>query len=330
MRKILKGLLKFLLVAALLFFVLLVTPRILSFLRPGKPPVGYYFNAPTYLAIALKLEKLIDKEPAIPIGVEEIKNIEYKNIHGKSLEIDIYRPKKLQGKVPLLVFIHGGGWRGGQRSDYKVYLLPFAEKGYITATVSYRLIKDGIYPASAEDISDAFRWLYQNGDNYGYDADKIAVIGGSAGSHLAMLAAYGWENENYKNDSTGITSGKHRIKALVEIYGPTDLTTKYARKHKLVTDYLGTSYDKNPALFKQASPISYLDKNDPPTMILHGTSDQLVPISQADLLKAKLDSLGVPNIYYRLPGWPHTMDLSLRVNQYCQQKMDEFFNQYLK
>jgi acetyl esterase/lipase len=328
--KILKRLLYGLLIIFIISCLLLVTPRLWSALNPEKPPVGYHFLAPSYLAIWLGLENLINKTPDIPKDIEEIKNIEYKNINGKSLQLDIYIPKNINKPAPLLVFIHGGGWRGGQRSDYLVYLVAFAEKGYVTATVSYRLLKDGPYPACAEDITDAVRWFYNNGEKYGYDPDRIALIGGSAGAHLATLAAYGWKNTCINSDSTCATENIHRIKAVVDIYGPVDLTTEYARTHPLITSFLNRSYDEAPELYKEASPVHYLDKNDPPTMILHGTSDELVPISQSDNLKAKLDSLGVPCLYYRLPLWPHTMDIVQRVNDFSKLKMNEFFEKYLK
>ena len=328
--KILKRLLFGLLIMLIFSCLLMVTPRVWSALNPEKPPVGYHFVAPAYLAIGIGLEELINKTPDIPEEIEEIKNIEYKSIDGKSLQLDIYKPKNIKKSAPLLVFIHGGGWKGGNRSDYLIYLVDFAKRGYITATVSYRLLKDGPYPACVEDISDAVRWFYNHGDKYGYDPDRIALIGGSAGAHLALLAAYGWENPNVNSDSTDVPENSHRIKAVVDIYGPTDLTTEYSRNHPLVTSFITRSFEEAPDLYMEASPIQYLDKNDPPTMILHGTSDDLVPISQSDQLKARLDSLGVPCVYYRVPLWPHTMDIVRRVNDFCQLQMNDFFEKYLK
>jgi acetyl esterase/lipase len=237
----------------------------------------------------------------------------------------MYKPKNLVKTAPLMVFIHGGGFTGGKRSDYLVLLLAFAQKGYMTATVSYRLVKDSIYPACAEDITDAVKWLFRNGDTYGYDPDRIALIGGSAGGHLALLAAYGWQKNNVKNDTAA-----HRIKAVVDLYGPADFTTEFAKNNSTVINFLGHTYKEAPELFTEVSPVHYLDKSDPPTMILHGTSDQTVPVSQSDELKEKLDSLGIPNVYIRLPFWPHTMDLDQRVNDYCKLKMNQFFEQYVK
>lgn len=328
--KIVKRILFSLLIISILFSLVMVSPRLWSVIYPEKPPVGYHFLTLDYIAIKVGLEKLINKTPAVPENVEEIKNIEYKNIDGKSLQVDIYKLKNLMKPAPLLVFIHGGGWTGGQRADYLVYLLTFAQKGYVTTTVSYRLLKDGAYPACVEDINDAVQWFFRNGETYDYDPDRIALIGGSAGAHLALLAAYGMKTPGEIKDTSENPVSTHRIKAVVDIYGPVDLTTEFARNNSTVTNFMAHTYKEAPELFLEASPIHYLDKNDPPTLILQGTSDQTVPISQSDELKAKLDSLGVPNVYYKVPLWPHTMDMVQRVNDYCQLKMNDFFEKYLK
>jgi len=324
-KKILKGFLILLLSLVVLMFI----PRIWSSLNPKKAPVGYYFYAPTIVAAYTGIESLIDKSPAIPEGVEAFKDIEYKYINGKSLQLDIYQPKGLTKPAPLLVFIHGGGWRGGDRADYLVYLTHFAKLGYVTATVSYRLLKLAPYPACVEDILDARDFLYQNGEKYNYDPDRICLIGGSAGSHLAMLAAYGWKKQGSVTDSLAATP-KHKIKAVVEIYGPVDFTTEYARNHPTITGFLTKSYQEAPKLYIEASPLTYVTKESPPTLILHGTRDMLVPISQAETLKHKMDSLGVVNEFHSLPGWPHTMDLVQRVNDYFKVTMEVFFEKYVK
>ncbi|MEI6676958.1 MAG: alpha/beta hydrolase [Mariniphaga sp.] len=326
---VLKRILSAFLILLIAFGALMITPRAWSALNSEKPPVGYHFLSITFLAFKMGLEKMIDRRPAVPADIKEVKNIEYKYINGKSLQLDLYKSQDLNKTAPLLVFIHGGGWSGGERADYLVYLLAFAKKGYVTATVSYRLLKDAPYPACAEDITDAVQWLYKNGDNYGYDPNRIALIGGSAGAHLALLAAYEWKNVKTNTDSTFVCSNRHRIKAVVDIYGPTDLTTEFSRTNSTVISFLAHSYAQAPELFLEASPIRYLDKYDPPTMILHGTSDQTVPIGQSDLLKAKLDSLAIPNVYYKVPLWPHTMDVIERVNHFSELKMTEFFKKYL-
>ena len=327
--KLPKRLLQILLSLVFLFSLMMVAPRLIGFLFPSKLPVGYHYDALSYLALGVGLEGLADLEPEIPETVEEIKDIEYKNVNGKSLQMDFYRPKNSDEALPILVFIPGGGWSGGKRSDYLIYLTDFAVKGYMTATVSYRLKRDSIYPAAVEDVRDAVQWLFANGENFGYDPSRIALIGGSAGGHLALLAGYGWGKEKAVKNSSGVTENRRRIKAVVDIYGPVDLTSGYAQTQSLVTGFIGHSFEERPDLYKEASPINYLKSGLPPTLILHGTSDRLVPVSESDLLQQKLDALGVPCEYYRLPLWPHAMDIAKRVNRFTQQKMEMFFERYL-
>ena len=327
--RIFKFILRSLLLVILLFSLVMITPRIISVFFPEKLPLGYHFESLHYLAVRVGLEKVIDRNIVVPSEIREIENIEYKNINGKSLQLDIYKLKELNEPAPLLVFIHGGGWRGGNRSDYLKYLIEYAEKGYVTATVSYRLIEDGLYPACAEDVTDAVQWFFQNGENYGYDPDRIALIGGSAGGHLSLLAAYGWGKERLVNDSITVRSEKHRIKAVVDLYGPVDLTTDYARAHPTVRNFFHHSYEETPALYLEASPLLYLDETNPPTLILHGTSDNLVPVGQSDMLKERLDAMGVPCEYYRLPLWPHSMDIIKRVSEFSLSKIGEFLEEHL-
>ncbi len=326
LKKVLKG---FLLLLAALIFLMLV-PRIWSAANPQKAPMGYYYYPPTVAAIFTGLESLINKTPDIPENVEAFKNVEYKNLNGSSLQMDFYRPKGMTKPAPLLVFIHGGGWRGGDRADYLVYLTHFAKLGYVTATVSYRFLKEAPYPACVNDIMDAVHFIFQNGEKYNYDPDRICLIGGSAGSHLAMLAAYGWKKQVTPSDTIQQVVEKHKIKAVVEIYGPTDFTTEYARNHPTITGFMAHSYQEAPQLYVEASPITYVTKDSPTTLILHGTRDMLVPISQAELLKHKMDSLGVVNVYCPVPGWPHSMDIVQRVNNYTKKVMGDFFEKYVR
>lgn len=322
---ILKKILYSFLLLLVVFCLLMLTPRAYSALFPEKPPVGYHFLWTSYLAIMVGLDDLIDTTPDVPDNIQAIKNIEYKNIDGKSLQLDIYKPDNVSERAPLLVFIHGGSWIKGNRADMLPLIIDFTKQGYITSTVSYRF---GPYPQCVDDISDAVNWFYDHADQYGYDPDRIALVGGSAGAHLAMLAGYGWREKKNGQDSTS-TATKHRIKAVVNIFGPVDMTTDFARHQPLAIRFMAKPYEEAPERYREASPIVYVDKNSPPTMTVQGTSDELVPNSQADQLKQRLDSLGVPCIDYRFPLWPHAMILVQRVYDYCLPRMNDFFKQYL-
>ena len=285
--------------------------------RSLKPPRGYRSEGFMKAAYAIHLLKLIETEPAVPEGIEVKKDIVYRQVDSTSLQLDIYRQKHLKKAAPVLIFIHGGGWSKGERSDYLPYLLDYAQKGYVTVTVSYRLSGVAHFPAAVDDVQSAVHWIRAHAEEYLIDPEKIALIGGSAGGHLAMMVGYGEDDPDEK------------VQAIVNLYGPTDLTTEYARNRGECLSFLGISFQERPDLYEAASPRTHISRDDPPTLIFHGTIDALVPVSQSDSLHQWLDRTGVPNEYHRLKGWPHTMDLSTKVNDYCQYYMDAFLQLYL-
>ena len=315
----------------LFLFVMLITLISFSCCSSVKdintPPRGYRNNTFLKVAYFLGMVDLINMEPEIPSELIEYKDIEYRNIDGKALKLDIYRPKVMPRPAPVLIFIHGGSWKSGKKEDYKCYTLDFAKRGYVTASISYRLLPHSNFPDAVEDVKCAVRWIRAHAADYHIDPQKIAVIGGSAGGHLAMMVGYSSDIPDFDvciEDSTSSC-----VQAVVNLYGPVDLTTDYTKGHSIIIDFIGKSYEENPVGYEQASPIKYISNDDPPTLIFHGTIDDLVPVSQADSLKKILDKADVANEYYRLKGWPHAMDVAQPVNNYCKNKMMNFFNRYI-
>ena len=294
--------------------------------RQMKAPRGYRSEALMKVAYAIGFIDLIETKPEVPENIEVMRDIVYKQVDTILLQLDIYKRKDLKKDAPLLIFIHGGSWTKGKRSDYLPYLIDYAEKGYITATVSYRLSQVAPFPAAVEDVKCAVSWLRSHAEEYMIIPEKIAVIGGSAGAHLAMMLAYSDENEFSEECTENISS---KVQAVVNLYGPVDLTTEYARNAGAVKKFLGTTYQENPEIFVSSSPKTYISSEDPPTLTFNGTLDSLVPVSQADSLNVWLNKAGVYHDYHRLKGWPHTMDISEKVNEYCQYYMDIFFKKYL-
>jgi len=293
-------------------------------------PEGYSSELMIKAAFMLNQIKLVDaKNVIVPENVVEQKDIEYGKAGDKSLQLDLYSPKKMDKPAPGIIFIHGGGWTSGHRRDMKFYTVNFAKRGYVCATVSYRLAGEALFPAAVQDVKCAVRWMCANAKKYNIDPDKIVVSGNSAGGYLALMTGYSSDVPELECDSgnVGVSS---RPQAVINFYGPVDLTTDFARKKSLVVDFLGKSYDEDPKLHEFASPISHLTKDDPPTLILHGTIDSTVPIKQADMLADKLKSFGIDYLYEKYEGWPHTMDLAEAVNQRCQYQMVQFLEKHLK
>lgn len=296
-----------------------------------EPPPGYPTRNALYLAYQLGRLHLVDIQtrPAASPRITEEKDVEYGRVGERPLLLDLYRPVDLESPAAGVLFFHGGGWETGDKKDYRIYAAYFAAQGYVVASVGYRLKKEARYPAAIEDTKCAVRWMRAHAGALNVDPDRLAAIGGSAGGHLAMMIGYS-SDEPELEGSGGWPGVSSAVSAVVELYGPVDFTTPYARTHETVTSYLGKSFEEAPRLYEQCSPWFHLDAGDPPTLILHGTLDELVPIEQADRLAARLEELNVPYWYDRLDGWPHTMDLARPVHERVKLLVSAFFERYLR
>jgi len=292
-----------------------------------KAPNGYWNMTTLKIAYILGAIDQIEMEFPIPENIIEHKDIVYKKIDSTDLHLDIYHSKNITKKAPLLLFIHGGGLSKGDKKDYLRYTIDFAEKGYITASVQYRFVDKVKFPAQLFEIKAAIRWLKENADKYHIDRNKIALIGGSAGGHLAMMAGYTSDIAEFNEENDSLIS--YKVQVVVDLYGPTDFTTKYAREHSISKNMFGKTYKESPEIYEKSSPVKFISEDDPPSLIFHGTIDDLVPVSQSDTLEALLKRAGVPVEYHRLKGWPHNMDIEVSVNKYCQYYMNRFFEKHI-
>ena len=292
-------------------------------------PEGYADELAVKMAILLGQIKLIDAgNVSTPNNIEEILNIKYGVGGERRLHLDLYLPKGRKKATPAVIFIHGGAWRGGKRSDMKFYCVKFAEKGYVTATVTYRLTGEAPFPAARVEAAVINPGSRVNAVKYKIDPEHIVVSGNSAGGHLSMMIGY--SDDPSLEGSGGNNSISSSVCAVVNFYGPTDLTTDFAKKQGVVEDFMGgKTFDESPNIYKSASPLFHLTRNDPPTLIFHGTIDSTVPIVQADNLAEKLKKLGIDYVYERYDGWPHAMDLAETVNRRCVYQMEKFFKKYI-
>ena len=252
-----------------------------------EPPPGYETRAAVMTAIASGQLELIRPSETLPVGVREIEGVEFHKVQGRSLQLDLALPVNPSTSIPGLIFIHGGGWSDGKRNVYHYYTRQFAAAGYAAATISYRLSGEASFPAASQDVFAAIRWMREHAAEYNIDADRIALVGGSAGAHLALLAAYASDERRL----TGPQAGKPdalRVAAVVDFYGPVDLTTEQARSSRAVSKFMGGPYEEIPSDYALASPIKHVDRRDPPTLIFHGTIDQIVSIRQSDALAKRL------------------------------------------
>jgi acetyl esterase/lipase len=244
-------------------------------------------------------------EPKVPEGVVYEKDVQHGTGGGEPLLLDIARPEKAS-KAPCIVVIHGGGWRGGNFKVHSPHILEFAKRGYVSATVQYRLVPKATYPAQIEDVKCAVRYLRANADKYGIDKDRIGAIGFSAGAHLSMLLgtmdkADGLEGEGGHADQSS------KVQAVVAYFGPTDLTQQdYPDNVKqMINDLVGGKVADKLDVAKSASPVTYVDSGDAPTLIYQGTKDRLVPYTQAVLMAEAMTKAGMPGRVELLLGADH-------------------------
>lgn len=292
---------------------------------PEAPP-GYEDHIKARAAVMMGKVPAIVPPTSVPDGIEVRKDVVYASRDGVDLKLDVFIPEKQNEAKSMLLFIHGGGWSKGKKEDYHFYTIAFAEKGYIAATMQYRLSPENTFPAALHDVKCAIAWLKKNADDLGGDPARIALVGGSAGGHLSMMGGYVDDDDL---DCPDLPEGMDtRVRAVVNIYGVVDCTPVAQAAHQ-VNDFIGKPYAEAANQYALASPIHHLTKDDPPTLTFHGTIDELVPVSQADALHVRLNELDIPNYYDRIEGWPHTMDLAQPINDRFRYIMERFFEKHL-
>jgi len=293
------------------------------------PPHGYPSEITAFAAGYLFYDLIpLEKGPAVP-GVAMKADIEYGTGDGKPLLLDLYSGESTKGPAPGIVLIHGGSWSGGDKDQLRVYAQYLAQHGYVVAAIKYRLRKEGQWPKSVEDAKCAVRWMRAHAAENGVDPERIGVMGNSAGGYLALMVGYTAGMPEFEGNG-GNADQSSAVKAVVDVYGPTDFTEPVRRDHPAITAYMNGRYEEKPDLYEKASPIRYVTENVPPTCVIHGTVDHLVPVTQSDWLVEKLKEKGVPHYYSRINGWPHAMDAVLKVNLHTRALAVNFFDKYLK
>lgn len=238
--------------------------------------------------------------PAEPYEVELSEDVEYGNAGGVKLVQHVARPKGLSGPLPGMVCIHGGGWIQGNRNDFREVVQMLASAGFVATTIEYRLAPEHKWPAQIEDSKCAVRWMRAHASQLGVDPNRIGVMGGSAGGHLSALVGMMEPDDGYEGDG-GWADQSSQVQAVVNFFGPTDLVKEFEHQEKgkalaalvkqdvsILQQFLGGTPSDLPEVYKAASPMTYVSRNDPPMLILQGTHDVLVPYDQSLKLAAAL------------------------------------------
>jgi acetyl esterase/lipase len=260
---------------------------------------------PSY-AFAAKAKKRGQPKLKPPPNVELKRGIVYGKGGERDLKLDLFLPKDASVPRPAIVFIHGGGWRGGSPRQFHRQAAYLAGKGYVGACIEYRFTKEAKFPAALEDCKCAVRWFRCNAKTYNVDVDRIAVCGGSAGGHLAAMVGVTDASDGFEGKG-GHEKQSSKVHLVVDFNGVNDLVDCAKKKmlSKAALAFLGASYDEAPKLYAKASPITYINAKSPPFLLLHGTNDKIVPFEQSVAVMKKLEALGIDAELYKAEGAGH-------------------------
>jgi acetyl esterase/lipase len=245
--------------------------------------------------------------PSLP-PLRVFRGLVYSSVEGTELKLDLHLPPEPPAKpLPLVVWIHGGGWQEGSRGFCP--MAPLARQGYAVASISYRFVQQAAFPAQIDDSRAAIRWLREHAADYQFDPARIGVAGESAGGLLAALLGT-------ESDEAG--GGSARVQAVVALCPPTNLALddpdqarvpdllksndpKDVRLAKVIqsrratlTAVLGGPVEERRELARRMSPVTHVSPDDPPFLLVHGDRDDLVPLSQSQLMEEALTKAGVP------------------------------------
>ena len=251
--------------------------------------------------------------PRVPEGTRVIKDQAYVTHGHERQKLDLYLPA--QGKDwPLVVWVHGGAWRGGSKERPPALAMRLLSEGYAVASVNYRLSQHATFPAQIQDVKAAVRWLRASAKAHGYDADRVAAWGASAGGHLVALLGTAGDVKEF--DVGEHLEQSSRVQAVVDFFGPTDFLQMNAqageqgRQDHDAADspesrLIGAPIQQNKEKVAKANPLTYASKDDPPFLIMHGERDFTVAIGQSELLHAALEKAGASSTFRPVPNAGH-------------------------
>jgi acetyl esterase/lipase len=274
------------------------------------------------LGPAMGAQKKSVGPPSLP-GVQVLRDLEYVQGGHERNRLDLCLPEKAARPLPVILFVHGGGWQRGDKTNTPARR--FATKGYAVAAINYRFSQHAIFPAQIQDCKAAVRWLRANAKKYGLDRDHIGAWGGSAGGHLVALLGTTAGVKEFEGPG-GNADQSSRVQAVVDWFGPTDFLTVGAKDTR--TKLLGGDPQTNPEKARKASPMTYVSKDAAPFLIMHGDQDNTVPIAQSETFADALKQAGADVTFVVVKGGKHGG--ALFTNAESMKLIEDFFDKHLK
>lgn len=255
-----------------------------------------FFN---FIFFSLFSQKTEYKPVNYPKNYKAKLNAIYVKPKGWKGKVDLYYNLESKEPTPVVVNIHGGGWRKGQKEKQRGFG-SFFKKGYAVANVAYRLSQQATAPAAIQDVRCVLIYLYKNAEKLNIDTNKIVIMGGSAGGHLALMAGLLANDKRF--DSNCNFEGEIKVAAIIDKYGVSDLTP--FKEWKSAKIWLGSKFG-DVEFTKSVSPIYYVNAESPPVFIIHGDKDPIVPYSQSEKLYKKLVENNVKTEFMTVKGGLH-------------------------
>jgi len=267
----------------------------------------------------------------LPADTKALRDIAYVSNGHERQKLDLFIPPGATNPLPLIIWIHGGAWKGGSKEQCPA--LRYLERGYAVASLNYRLSQHAIFPAQIEDCKAAVRWLRAHAKENHLDVNRFAAWGSSAGGHLvALLGTSGGVKEFDVGENLTESS---RVQAVVDWFGPTDFTlmSKYSVPNAPFdhdaadspeSQLIGGAIQQNKEKAAKASPLTYVSKDDPPCLIMHGNKDNLVPYQQSELLRDALQKAGVSVTLKIIEGAGHGFggrDIDMPVTEFFEKQL---------
>ncbi|MFL2705657.1 MAG: alpha/beta hydrolase fold domain-containing protein [Gammaproteobacteria bacterium] len=244
-----------------------------------------------------------------------------------TLLADIFLPPKDETNRPAILFVHGGGWLEGDRSQLRGYGILLARLGFVTMCNSYRLSTEAHWPAQIQDVKCAVRYMRANAEKLGIDPDRIGVSGNSAGGHLSLMAAVTSYDDSFEGDG-GNNEVSSKVKATCAIYPPTTI-------RQLDLDPLENAFamlmgsDASEEDYTKASPMNYVSEDFPPCMLVHGSTDTVVPLKESTDFYDKLKEKNIPASLHVYSEEEHAFDGESYKGRSVADLQALFFNKYL-
>lgn len=260
----------------------------------------------TAVATLSRAQAPAPQQPAADANFEMRSGVVFATVGDDDLVADLYLPKG-KGPFPGVLYLHGGGWRNGNRSQLRRQAVLMAEHGFVGMAIEYRLAPAHPYPAALDDAKNAVRWLRHHAAEYNVDSDHIAAVGSSAGGHLAAMLGVDSVAALGRCRSADDAS----VQAVVAFNGIFDFEAM--PPSTMISDFLGKTCAEGRLLCREASPISRARPGLPPYLILHGTADLTAPFAQADAFVTALQknkdvveifiAAGAPHTFWIQPRW---------------------------